>query len=302
MQRDPDELHGQHAGPDADPSRRQRRAEEEVPRLAHGRADHGLLRHERALDGQRRRRHAVPRHARLVRRLRPQRDQAVDHERLARLLLRHLRDRGPGAQAQGHRRVHRRALATRRPPRPPRGQARAAGERHRSRRPRGRPHPGEPGARSARIRLQARHGDVQPDAPRHRRRGARPDAPRARRVRRLRARAKVVRCPHRSAPARAGDARRDAHPDRGDRAARAQGLVEPRQGLPRRARLGVREGLRSRRGYADGDRRRAGLRRVRVRQGLPGRKADARREDPADLRGHAAQVQRIVIARQVLGK
>ncbi len=36
------------------------------------------------------------------------------------------------------------------------------------------------------------------------------------------------------------------------------------------------------------DRRRAGLRRLRVHQGLPGREADARREDHAALRGHGA--------------
>ena len=36
------------------------------------------------------------------------------------------------------------------------------------------------------------------------------------------------------------------------------------------------------------DRRRAGLRRLRLHQGLPGREADARREDHAALRGHLA--------------
>ena len=38
-------------------------------------------------------------------------------------------------------------------------------------------------------------------------------------------------------------------------------------------------------GDADGDRRRADLRRQRVREGVPGREADARREDSPDLRG-----------------
>ena len=45
--------------------------------------------------------------------LRAHRHEGVDHQREPRALLRHLRDREPGAQAQGHRRVHRR-IATRR--------------------------------------------------------------------------------------------------------------------------------------------------------------------------------------------
>ena len=36
------------------------------------------------------------------------------------------------------------------------------------------------------------------------------------------------------------------------------------------------------------DRRRADLRRLRLHEGVPGREADARREAPADLRGHVA--------------
>ena len=54
------------------------------------------------------------------------------------------------------------------------------------------------------------------------------------------------------------------------------------------ARLLAREALR--RGLRDGDhdRRRAGLRRLRLHQGVPGREADARREDHAALRGHVA--------------
>ena len=50
-----------------------------------------------------------------------------------------------------------------------RGQARPARERHGAAGARGRAHPREPGPRAAGPGLQARDGDLQPDAPRHRR-------------------------------------------------------------------------------------------------------------------------------------
>ena len=48
----------------------------------------------------------------------------------------------------------------------------------------------------------------------------------------------------------------------------------------------ARQALRRRHGHEGRDRRRAGLRRLRLHQGLPGREADARRQDHAALRGH----------------
>ena len=59
-----------------------------------------------------------------------------------------------------------------------------------------------------------------------------------------------------------------------------------RPGQAQHARRLAREALR--RGLRDGDRdrRRAGLRRLRLHQGVPGREADARREDHAAVRGH----------------
>ena len=52
--------------------------------------------------------------------------------------------------------------------------------------------------------------------------------------------------------------------------------------------LVVREALRGRHGDEGDDRRRAGLRRLRLHEGVPGREADARREAVPDLRGHVA--------------
>ncbi len=50
----------------------------------------------------------------------------------------------------------------------------------------------------------------------------------------------------------------------------------------------ARQALRRRLRDGGHDRRRAGLRRVRLHEGVPGREADARREDHAALRGHVA--------------
>ena len=63
---------------------------------------------------------------------------AVDHERQLRVVLHDLRHRGPGAPAQGHRRVHRPPRRQGRQGRQARGQARPARERHRRRDARGR--------------------------------------------------------------------------------------------------------------------------------------------------------------------
>ena len=60
------------------------------------------------------------------------------------------------------------------------------------------------------------------------------------------------------------------------------------QGDARDALLVVREALRRRHGDEGDDRRRAGLRRLRLHEGVPGREADARREAVPDLRGHVA--------------
>ena len=103
------------------------------------------------------------------RRLRPQRPEGVDHERQVRLVHHDLRDGGPGAAPQGDRRVHRPPRRGRGEGRQARGQARPAREQHRRRDARGRARPRGAGARAAGPRVQARDGDVQPDAARHRR-------------------------------------------------------------------------------------------------------------------------------------
>ena len=82
----------------------------------------------------------------------------------------------------------------------------------------------------------------------------------------------------RQAPARAGHARRDGHPRRGDapaRTTRPPGTSTTASAI-RSSRLAKAFGADSR--DADGDRRRAGLRRQRLRQGVPRREADARRQ------------------------
>ena len=60
------------------------------------------------------------------------------------------------------------------------------------------------------------------------------------------------------------------------------------QGTAGDAAVVVREALRGRHRDEGDDRRRAGLRRLRLHQGVPGREADARREAVPDLRGHLA--------------
>ena len=65
-----------------------------------------------------------------------------------------------------------------------------------------------------------------------------------------------------------------------------QSAVAARPGQAQHARRLAREALRRGLGDGDRDRRRAGLRRVRLHQGVPGREADARREDHAAVRGH----------------
>ena len=62
--------------------------------------------------------------------------------------------------------------------------------------------------------------------------------------------------------------------------------VAARPGQAQHARVLARQALRRRLGDGGRDRRRPGLRRLRLHQGVQGREADARREDPAAVRGH----------------
>ena len=105
---------------------------------------------------------------------------------------------------------------------------------------------------------------------------------------RVREAARHVRRADRDAPGRQLPDRRHGDGDRGGAAAHLAGLVDARRGLARDAVLVVREALRRRHRHEGHDRRRAGLRRVRLHQGVPGREAHARREAVPDLRGHVA--------------
>ena len=82
--------------------------------------------------------------------------------------------------------------------------------------------------------------------------------------------------------------RRHGDRDRRRAAARLAGRMDARPGRARDARVLVREAVLGRHGDEGDDRRRAGLRRLRLHEGVPGREADARREAVPDLRGHLA--------------
>ncbi len=120
-------------GRDPHQARRQRRAEEEVPRLA-----------REASRSSRRYATSEPNAGSDVAGLqcRAKKDGSDGYvlngtkcwitNAIVRELLRHLRDREPGAASQGHRRLHRRARSRRASARRARGQARPARERHRA--------------------------------------------------------------------------------------------------------------------------------------------------------------------------
>src|SRR5207245_2141162 len=76
--------------------------------------------------------------------------------------------------------------------------------------------------------------------------------------------------------------------DRGGAPSLLAGRLAPRPGRERDARVVLREAIRRRHGDEGHDRRRAGLRRLRLHEGVPSREADARREAVPDLRGHLA--------------
>ena len=128
------------------------------------------------------------------------------------------------------------------------------------------------------------------DASRHRDRRGRRRAGRLRALRRVREGARHVRHADRDAPGRQLHDRRHGNGDRGVAPALLAGGLDARPGLRPQgdALLLVRQALRRRHGDEGRDRRRAGLRRLRLHQGVPGREAHARREAVPDLRGHVA--------------
>ena len=105
---------------------------------------------------------------------------------------------------------------------------------------------------------------------------------------RVREAARHLRRADRDAPGRQLHDRGHGDRDRGGAPARLAGGVAPRSGQARDAAVVVREAVRGRHGDEGDDRRRPGLRRLRLHEGVPGREADARREALPDLRGHVA--------------
>ena len=95
-----------------------------------------------------------------------------------------------------------------------------------------------------------------------------------------------VRRPDRLSPGDPVHDRRHGHRDRRGPPAHLALGGRDRWWCPRDARVLSRQALRRGRRDAREHRRRPGVRRLRLYQGLPGREADARREDPAALRGH----------------
>ena len=106
--------------------------------------------------------------------------------------------------------------------------------------------------------------------------------------RRVREGARDVRRADRDAPGRQLHDRRHGDRDRGGAAARVAVGMAARPGRAGDAPVVVREAVRRRHRDEGDDRRRAGLRRLRLHQGVPGREAHARREALPDLRGHVA--------------
>ena len=209
------------------------------------------------------------------RRVRPERIEDLHHERRAGDLDGRLCEDRSDQRAPRDLGVRRPDGHARRPDREAPRQDGAAVDRHLGLRPdRRRRARREPHRRGGR-RVQDRDEDARLHAAGNGCRGRRSRAGGVRAGRRVREGARHVRRADRDAPGGQLPHRGHGDRDRGCTPSRLAVGMAARPGRARDAAVVVREAVRGRHGDEGDDRRRAGLRRLRVHQGVPGREADA---------------------------